>query len=75
MGEPKTIRLKAEDIMCSGCAEDMKNLLREKEGIFGVSVSYQEGTIEIIYDPDATDAKQVYLDVRRLGFKTRVLSE
>jgi copper chaperone CopZ len=68
----KELRLKAEGIICSGCAEDMENILRGKKGVLDASVNYSDGTIHIRYDPDLLDEKRIFLAVRKLGFKTRV---
>ncbi len=67
----KEIKLQAEGITCTGCAMDMENILRDKEGILYASVNFTDGTINIRYDPDVIDEKQVFLTVRKLGFKTK----
>jgi copper chaperone CopZ len=65
--------LKVEHIICAGCAEDMENVLRDKDGILEASVNYSDGTIRIRYDPDRLDERSVFLAVRKLGFKTRIV--
>ncbi len=54
---------------------DMENILRDKEGILYVSVNFRDGTINIRYDPDVIDEKQIFLTVRKLGFKTKTILE
>ncbi len=71
----KEIRLQLEGITCTGCAEDMQTILREKDGILDASVNFAEGKINIRYDAELIDRKQVFLTVRKLGFKTNILSE
>ncbi len=71
----KEIKLQAEGITCTGCAMDMENILRDKEGILYVSVNFRDGTINIRYDPDVIDEKQIFLTVRKLGFKTKIILE
>lgn len=71
----KDLKLKVEGIVCIGCAEDMQTILKSKDGIFDASVSYGDGLINIRYDPNVIDARQVYMAVRKLGFQTQIVSE
>lgn len=71
----RVVKLRADGITCSGCAMDMENILRDKEGILHATVGYSDGIIEIRYDSEVTDRDQVFSAVRGLGFKTRILSE
>jgi Cu+-exporting ATPase len=71
----RRVRLRTIGITCSGCAMDMENILRDKEGILHVTVGYSDGIIEIRYDPEVTNLDKVFSAVSGLGFKTRILSE
>ena len=71
----KEMKLKVEGIVCTGCAEDMKKLLAETEGILDVSVNYTEEIIDIKYDPGIIDRKKVYFTVRRLVNACEIISE
>lgn len=71
----KEIKLLAADITCKACAEEMKNILCETEGIVGAEVSYSEDTIAVRYDPHIIDRKKVYFAVRKLGTIKKILSE
>jgi copper chaperone CopZ len=66
------IKFQLEGITCAGCAEDMVNILSNKDGVLSVSVSYAERTIDIEYDSSVTDANNLFTEVKRLGFKTKV---
>lgn len=70
----KEIHLQLEGITCTGCAEDIQTILREKEGILDASVNFAEGKINIRYDAELIGQKQILLTVSRLGFKTNILS-
>lgn len=70
----KRIKLKAEDIICAGCAEDMQTILKDTEGILDARVDFSDGTVKIRYDPDIIDEKQVFNKVNKLGFESRILS-
>lgn len=69
----KNIKFQLEGITCTGCAEDMENILRDKDGVLEVSVNYTEGTVHIDYAPGVTDEKALFEAVRNLGFKTRIM--
>jgi copper chaperone CopZ len=70
----RRIKLKAEDIICAGCAEDMQTVLRNTAGIISADVNFSDGTVNIRYDPDTIDEKQVFIKVNNLGFKSKILS-
>jgi copper chaperone CopZ len=65
--------LKVEHIICAGCAEDMENILRNKDGILDASVNYSDGTIRIRYEPGLIDKKRIFREVRKLGFRTKLI--
>lgn len=69
------MKLLADDITCTSCAEDMELILRETEGIVDAAVNYNEDTISVRYDPEIIDRKKVYLAVRKLGPIKKILSE
>jgi Cu+-exporting ATPase len=71
----KEMNLKADGIVCTGCADDMEILLLEKDGIEDASVSFIDDNIQVKYDPDIIDRKHVYMAVRRLGFPVKIVSE
>jgi copper chaperone CopZ len=70
----KRIKLKAEDIICAGCAEDMQTILKETDGILDARVDFSDATVNILYDPAVIDEKRVVTKVNSLGFKSRILS-
>jgi len=71
----KEMNLKADGIVCTGCAKDMEDLLLDKEGIEDASVSFIDDIIQVRYNPDIIDRKHVYMAVRRLGFPVKIISE
>ena len=68
------IVFEVEGIICTGCAMDMENVMLNKDGIEEASVNYAEGTFTIKYNADETDAQNVFEKVKKLGFKTKILS-
>lgn len=71
----KKVKFQLEGITCTGCAEDMENILRDKDGVLEVSVNYAEGTVHIEYEPGVTDERSLFEAVRNLGFKTKIIPE
>ena len=66
---------KAEDITCLSCADDMENILQEKDGIINASVNFAEETVCVRYNPQMLGRKEVFLVVRKLGYKIRIIGE
>lgn len=71
----KEIKLQAEDIICAGCAEDLGNILRDKDGILDAYVNYADAIITIRYDDKLIKREQILLTVKKLGFKSKIISE
>lgn len=71
----KEMKLKAEGITCSGCADDMERVLSSIKGISEATVHFADEIIQIRYDPDVIDRKQVYLAARKLAFGMKIISE
>ncbi len=69
----KVLKLQAEGIMCTGCVEDMQTVLRDTEGINDATVSFSDGIININYDPEIIDTREVFIRVKNLGFTTKIL--
>ena len=67
--------LQAEGITCSGCADDMEAILRQREGVKEASVYFATGIIRVKYDPLLMDRKAMFSAVRGLGYKVRILEE
>jgi copper chaperone CopZ len=70
----REMKLQAEGIVCSGCAEDMERLLGEEDGIVDAVVDYSKGTVHVKYDESLIDGKKVFERVRRLGFPVKIVS-
>jgi len=68
------LKLQVEGIVCSGCAMDMENILRDTDGIIDAAVNYADGTILIEFDPDEINERDVFIRVRKLGYPTTILS-
>lgn len=67
----KNITFRLEGLQCTGCITDMENVLLNTDGILSARVNYQEGTIDVSYDPEDLTSDQVFLRVESLGFKTK----
>ncbi len=71
----KEMNLKADGIVCTGCAGDMETILLDKDGIEDATVSFIDDIIQVKYDPDIIDRNHVYMAVRKLGFPVKIVSE
>jgi copper chaperone CopZ len=71
----REMNLKVDGIICAGCAEDMKKILTETDGVIDATVNYTEETIHIKYDPEIIDRKKVYFRVRKLINSSAIISE
>jgi len=71
----KEMKLKVEGIVCTGCAEDMKKILSETDGVLDASVNYADEIILIKYDPELIDRKKIYFAVRKLVNASEIISE
>lgn len=68
------IIFEVEGIICTGCALDMETVMLNTDGIEEASVNFADGTFTIRYDADEIDARKVFEKVKKLGFKTKILS-
>ncbi len=69
------LQFKVNDIVCAGCAEDTEKILNNIKGILDSSVSYADDIISITYDPSIIDRRQVFITVRKLGYKIDIITE
>jgi len=71
----KEIYLKADDIPCTGCVEDMEKVLRDQEGILEATVNYAEEIIHIKYDPEVIERADVIHTARKIANISKIISE
>jgi copper chaperone CopZ len=71
----KEIKLKTDDISCTGCIEDMEILLRDKHGILEAKVNYAEAIIDIKYDSEVIERAAVIHTARKVANISKVISE
>ena len=71
----KEIKLKVDDIPCTGCAEDMETVLLDKSGILTVKVHYADDIIDIKYDPEVIERTDIIHAARRIANISKVISE
>jgi len=73
--KPVAIRFQIENIVCTGCIEDMENILLAMDGVDEASIDYGSGIFSIQYDPKEIKLETIKKKVQNLGFKTQILSE
>lgn len=71
----KTITLKVDDIVCTGCAEDMETVLLNKDGILEATVSFADDIIEIQYDASEIERPDVIQAAKSIANISGVISE
>lgn len=71
----KQIKLKVDDIVCTGCAEDMETVLLNHDGILEANVSFAADLIDIEYDTDEIDREEVIKAARGIANISEVISE
>ena len=71
----KEIKLKVDDIPCTGCAEDMEAVLLDQAGILSAKVHYADDIIDIKYDPEVIERTTVIHATRRIAIISEVISE
>ena len=69
------IRFLVENIACTGCAEDMENIMLAMDGVDGATIDSGSGIFSIQYDPEELVAKTIIKKVQSLGFKTQILPD
>jgi copper chaperone CopZ len=69
------IRFLVENIACTGCGEDMENIMLAMDGVDGATIDYGSGIFSIQYDPEELVAKTIIKKVQSLGFKTQILPD
>lgn len=71
----KHIKLKVDDIVCTGCAEDMETVLLNHDGILEADVSFATDTIEIEYETDEIERDKVIKAAMGVANISEVISE
>ena len=74
-GMIKTIKLKVDDIVCTGCAEDMETVLLNQDGILEADVSFADDLIEIQYDASMIERAAVIKAAMGIANISEVISE
>lgn len=74
-GMIKTIKLKVDDIVCTGCAEDMETVLLDQDGILEANVSFADDLIQIQYDTSMIERAAVIKAVIGVANISEIISE
>lgn len=71
----KAIKLKVDDIVCTGCAEDMETVLLNQDGILEANVNFADDLIEIQYDASVIERAAVIKAAMGVANIREVISE
>ncbi len=65
----KTATLKIEGMRCGGCAQTIKTLVEQEQGVKAVAVSHEEAEARVLYDPQTTDQDRIIATIQKPGFR------
>ena len=68
------IKFLVEDIVCTGCAMDMENIMLDMDGVEDASIDYASGIFSITFDNGEIEAGTIIKKVKNLGFKTKIIA-
>ena len=71
----KKITLKVDDIVCTGCAEDMETILLDQDEILEANVKFADDIIDIKYDSEIIERPAVIHAAKRLANISEVIWE
>ena len=71
----KAIKLKVDDIVCTGCTEDMETVLLDQDGILEAIVNFADDLIEIQYDASVIERAAVIKAAMGVANIREVISE
>ena len=81
---PKTsvVKLHIEGMICGGCAEAAEAALKTVDGVTSATVSFEDRTATVVYDPEKVDQKvlitkleNVEMGGRKMPFRISILGE
>lgn len=71
----KEIKLKVDDIPCTGCAEDMETVFLDQDGILEANVSFADNAIELKYDSEVIERPALIQAAMSVANINEVISE
>ena len=71
----KKIKLKVDEISCTGCVEDMEIILHDQAGILEANVNYADNTIDIKYESEVIERPAVIHAARRVANVLEIIAE
>lgn len=63
------VTFKVEGMHCSGCASTIQALLERKEGVRGVSASFDAGEAKVLFDPGSVSEEELVGAIEQAGFR------
>ena len=65
----KTVRLVIQGMHCEGCAHIVQNALQRIDGVQASTVSYRDGTAQVMFDSNLVNRDQLAGAVRKAGYE------
>lgn len=66
MSERVTIRV--DGMTCGGCENSVKGALERLDGVQVLEASHQEGTVEVLFDPERIDRASLTGAIEEAGY-------
>ena len=65
----KTTIFKIEGMACDGCAETIQDLIKKEPGVRMASVSFDDRTARVLYDPQSVQESRLVDLIQKPGFR------
>lgn len=58
-----------EGMRCRGCAQIVKTVLEQNNGVRACSVSFSDGTARVLFDPTCIDENRLASSIEQAGYR------
>lgn len=70
-GRKKTVAIRVSGMFCNGCEDTIRSKLRALNGVSGVDVSYNKGTVAVTYADGVTTLENISAAINALGYEAQ----
>ena len=70
-GQKKTAVIRVSGMFCNGCEDTIRAKLRALNGVSGVDVSYNKGTVAVTYAADVANVENISAAINALGYEAQ----
>lgn len=62
------VTIKVDGMTCGGCESSVKNALERLDGVQVVEASHQDGSVELLFDPERVDREALAGAIEEAGY-------